>query len=133
MNPIFIGVIILLAAYAFNRSIMKKATKDLDDDLKLKIFEAFSTRNNYATFFILGLAIVFFGALQFYPQFSFAISIIYLVLFAFYLIFRFTSNYKKLKQIEVPKHYMQSLVISYAAFIFGFLGFAGCFMLNWFR
>lgn len=132
MNPIFIGIIILFVAYAFNRSIMTKATRELSDDLKLKIFETFSARNNYLTFFVLGFAILFFGALQFYPQFSFAISIVYLVLFTAYLFFKFAANYKKLKQIDVPKHYMQSFIISYTAFLLGVFGFAACFLISWF-
>lgn len=132
MSPIIIGTIILFIGYAFSRSIMTKALRDLDDNTQLKVYEVLSKTNNYRTFLVIGLAIVFFGALQFYPQFGFSLSIIYLTLFAFYLIGKFASKYRKLKEIEVPSFYMQSFITGCAAFMLGFTAFAGCFLWEWF-
>lgn len=132
MNPVFIGVVIFLAAYAANRFIMTNATNKLDDSLKLKFFEVFSKRNNYSTLFLLIVVIIYWGAIQIYPQHNFAITAAYLIVFIFYQFFKFTSNYQKLKQMDAPPQYINSFIISYGVFILGFLGFALCMIYGWF-
>jgi Ca2+/Na+ antiporter len=132
MNWIFAGLIIFFAAYAVNQFVMTEATKKLDDSMKLKLFEVFSKRNNYATLFLLAIVLLFLGALQFMPQHIFLIIIIYVIVYAAYLIFRFASNYKKLKQLEVPPEYMKRFLISYGVFALGFLSLALCVVQSWF-
>jgi flagellar biogenesis protein FliO len=126
-----IGLVILFSAYAVNRFIMTNATKNLTDSDKLKIFEVFSKRNNYSTVLVLAIVLLYFGALQYLPHFIIQITAIYLTIFAAYLIFRFISNYKKLKQLEMPANYIKSFIASYGIFTFGFLTMAFCVMWDW--
>lgn len=126
-----IGLVILFAAYAINRFVMTEATKKLADSDKLKVFEVFSKRNNLTTVLVLTIVIIYFGAIQYLPQFITQITIVYLTLFITYLIFRFVSNYKKLKQIKMPETYIKSFITSYSIFILGFLGMAFCVFWNW--
>lgn len=126
MNTSLVGLIILFTAYAINRFVMTEATKKLDDSDKLKIFDVFSKRNNYSTIFLLAIILLYFGALQYLPHLLNQITAIYLIIFVVYLIFRFASTYKKLKQIEMPAAYIKSFVISYSIFATGFLGMALC-------
>jgi hypothetical protein len=131
MNWTFIGIIILFVAYAVNRFVMTEATKKLDDSMKLKIFEVFSKRNNYTTIFLLAIVLLYFGAIQFFPHFVFSITVIYLIVFTACSVFRFVSNYKKLKQLEMPSEYIKSFIISYSIFGVGVLGLAFCVLWNW--
>ena len=131
MNLTLVGLIILFTAYAINRFVMTEATKKLDDSMKLKIFEVFSKRNNYSTIFLLALILLYFGAMQYLPHFIIQITIIYLVIFALYLIFRFVSNYRKLKSLEMPEGYIKSFITSYGIFTLGFLSLAFCVFWNW--
>ena len=126
MNSVYIGIIIFFVAYAINRFVMTEATKKLDDSMKLKIFEVFPRRNNYATIFLLAVILLFFGALQWLPLQIFLISIIYLIVFVSYLLFRFVSNYQKLKQLKMPSEYIKSFMISHGVFTLGLLGMAVC-------
>ncbi len=126
-----IGLIILFAAYAINRFVMTEATRKLNDSDKLKVFEVFSKRNNLTTILILTMIIIYFGAIQYLPQFITQITIVYLTLFITYMIFRFVSNYKKLKQMEIPERYIKSFVTSYGIFVLGFLGMAFCIFWSW--
>ena len=95
-----IGLVFVFAAYAINRWIMTEATKKLSDADKLRIFEAFSTKSNYATVLVLSLVILYVAALQYFPNFIVPVSIIYLSVFLACLMLRFVINYKKLKQLE---------------------------------
>lgn len=133
MNWIFTGIIILFAAYTLNRFVMTGATKKLDDSMKLKIFEVFSKRNNYATIFLFAIVLLYFGAMQFLPRQIFLITVIYLIVYVLYLIFRFASNHKKLKQLEMPPEYIKSFLFSYGVFALGFLSFAFCVLQSWFN
>lgn len=126
MNSAIIGIIILFAAYTLNRFVMTNATKKLDDSMKLRIFEVFSKKNNYATVFLLVLVGLYFGAIQFLPQQIFLVTIIYLIVFVTYLILRFIFNYKKLRQLEMPSEYIKSFMVSYGIFTVGFLGMIVC-------
>jgi len=131
MDTNLIGLLIFFVAYAINRFVMTEATKKLDDSDKLKIFEAFSKSNNYWTIFTLTIVFLYFGAMQYLTHFIFQITIVYLVIFGSYLVFRFASNYKKLKQTEIPETYIKSFITSYSIFALGFLGLAFCVLLNW--
>lgn len=131
MNSTFIGIIILFTAYAVNRFVMTEATKKLDDSMKLKIFEIFSRRNNYATIFVLTVIVLFFGALQFIPDKIILFSAIYSIVIVAYLLFRFVSNYQKLKQMEMPAGYIKSFLISYSVFLLGFVGMGVIMFWGW--
>lgn len=132
MNLTLIGIAILFSAYVVNRFIMTEATKKLSDSDKLKLFEVFSKRNKYTTIFLLLLILIFFGAIEYLPHFTFQIAIVYFIIFILYLTFRFASNYKKLKQIEMPDAYIKRFIISFSIFTTGFLGLAFCSLLSWF-
>ena len=131
MNTSLIGLIILFTAYAINRFVMTEATRKLDDSDKLKIFEVFSKRNNYSTIFSLAIVLLYFGAMQYLPHLIIQVTIIYLIIFVVYLIFRFASNYKKLKQIDMPETYIKSFITSYSIFASGFLRMALCVLWSW--
>lgn len=131
MNGTFIGIIILFAAYAVNRFVMTEAAKKLDDSMKLKIFEVFSKRNNYATIFVLAVIVLYFGALQFIPDKIILFSAIYSIVIVAYLLFRFVSNYRKLKQMEMPAGYIKSFIISYSVFLLGFIGMGVSMFWGW--
>ena len=105
-----IGLVILFAAYAINRFVMTEATKKLADSDKLKIFEVFSKRNNFSTILVLTLVLLYFGALQYLPHFIIPITAVYLTLYVVYLIFRFATNYRKLRQMEMPANYIKSFI-----------------------
>ena len=126
-----IGLVILFAAYAINRFVMTEATKKLADSDKLKIFEVFSKRNNFSTILVLTLVLLYFGALQYLPHFIIPITAVYLTLYVVYLIFRFATNYRKLRQMEMPANYIKSFITSYSIFILGFFGMAFCVFWNW--
>ncbi len=121
-----VGIVIIFVAYAINRFVMTEATKKLDDADKLRLFDVFSKRNNYTTVLLLVLILLYFGAIQYLPHFTIQITGAYLIVFFLYLIIRFFSNYKKLKQMEMPAAYIKSFMISYSVFIIGFLGMAFC-------
>lgn len=131
MNLNLIGLIVLFSAYAVNRFAMTDATKKLVDSDKLKVFEVFSKRNNLSTVLVLTIVIIYFGAIQYFPHFIKQITVGYLIIFSVYLIFRFASNYKKLKQIEMPAAYVKSFITSYCIFISGFLIFTFCILQTW--
>ena len=126
-----IGLVFVFAAYAINRWIMTEATKKLSDADKLRIFEAFSTKNNYATVLVLILVILYVAALQYFPNFIVPVSIIYLSVFFVYLVLRFVANYRKLKQLEMPVGYIKSFIASYSIFILGFVGMTICLVWSW--
>ncbi len=130
MNLSLIGLTILFAAYAVNRLVMTGATKKLSDADKLKIFDSFSRRNNFSTILVLILVLLYFGAIQNLPQFMMPITAIYLTIFVIYLLCRFTANYKKLKQMEMPATYIKSFITSYSVFILGFSGMTFCVFWN---
>ena len=131
MNWNLVGLTLIFVAYAVNRFVMTEATKKLDDSMKLKIFDAFSKRNNYSTVFLLAIVLLYFGALQYFQHFIIQITTIYLIVYVAYLFFRFASNYKKLQQMEMPPAYIKSFVTSYSIFILGVLGIAFCILWNW--
>lgn len=131
MNINLIGMFAFFAAYAINRFVMTEAIKKLDDSDRLKIFEVFSKRNNYSTILVLAFVFLYFGALQYLPHFIVQLTITYLTLFCAYLIFRFVSNYKKLKQIIMPATYIRSFTISYSIFLLGFLILVICVLWDW--
>lgn len=130
MSFIYIGIIILLVGYTANRFIMTEASKKLDAESKVKIFDEFSKRNNYASVFILILILFFFGGYYFFPQQAILINIIYLFVFGIYQIYRFVSNHKKLKELQMPPAYINSFKISYGVFALGVLGFVVSIWLN---
>jgi len=121
-----IGLVFLFAAYAINRFIMTEATKKLSDSDKLRIFEVFSRKNNYATISVLILIVIYFASLQYFPHFVEHITVVYVSVFLAYLLFRFVTNYKKLKQMEMPSAYIKSFISSYSIFILGFIGMIFC-------
>ncbi len=123
-------MVIIFAAYAINRFVMTAATKKLSDQDKLRIFEVFSKRNNYTTGLVLTLVLIYFGAIQYLPHLIVLTTAIYLVVFAAYLLYRFASNYKKLKQMDMPAEYIRSFILSYSIFILGFLGMTLCILYN---
>ena len=131
MNLTLIGFAILLVAYAINRFVMTEATKKLADSDKLRIFDVFSRRNNFSTVLVLILVFLYFGALQYLPHFIIQITGVYLALFCAYLILRFASNYRKLKQMQMPSNYIKSFITSYCVFLLGFLGMSFCIFWNW--
>lgn len=131
MNLTLIGLIILFTAYAANRFIMTKATEKLADEEKLKIFDAFSKRNNITTVLILILIVIYFGAIMNLPHFIVQITAVYLFVYGTYLIFRFISNYKKLKQLQISSAYIKSFITSYSLFILGCVGMSFCVFWNW--
>ena len=131
MNLSLVGLIIVFAAYAVNRFVMTEATKKLTDEEKLRVFDAFSKRNNITTVLVLALIVIYFGALQSFPHFIIQITAVYLIVYSSYLIFRFISNYKKLKQIQMPSSYIKSFFTSYSIFILGVGGMAFCVFWNW--
>ena len=124
MNGTFIGIIILFAAFCVSRLMMTEAGKRLDDSMKLKLFGVFSRRNNYATIFVLTVIVIYFGAMQFMPDKIVLFSAIYSIVIVAYLLFRFASNYRKLKQLEMPAGYMKSFLFSYGVLFLGVLGMA---------
>lgn len=126
-----IGLVILFAAYAINRFVMTEATNKLADSDKLKIFEVFSKRNNFSTILVLSLVLLYFGALQYLPHFIMPITVVYLTIYSAYLIFRFATNYRKLRQMEMPSSYISSFIKSYSIFILGFIGMAFCVFGGW--
>jgi hypothetical protein len=133
VNTNLAGPAFLFAAYVINRFIMTGATKKLADSEKLKIHDVFSKRNNYATIFTPAIILLFFGAAEFVPHLIIQITVVYLIIFVLYLVFRFVSNYKKLKQMEMPAAYIKSFIASYSIFAPGFSGMVFCVFRSWVR
>lgn len=131
MSWALIGLAVFFAAYIANRFLITAAAKNLSDEHKLKLFNNFAKKNNYATIFILALVLVYFAALQFYVQWIFELTALYLAIYFFYIIFRFFSSYKKLKQLEMPADYMKNFVSGYAVFVVGVACFAFCILREW--
>lgn len=133
MNLSLIGLILFFVGYIINRFVMTGATNRLSDADKLKIFEVFSKKNNYTMIFLLTIVVVYFGTIQYFPYLMFQITIVYLAVYIFYLIFRFITNHKKLKEMEMPADYIKSFVTSYSIFGLGTLALAICFLWSWIR
>lgn len=126
-----IGLVFVFAAYVINRWLMTEAAKNLSDADKLRIFDAFSRKSNYATVLVLSSVILYVAALQYVPNLIVPVSIIYLSVFFLYLMLRFVMSYKKLKQLEMPVGYIKSFVASHSIFILGFVGMTLSLLWNW--
>lgn len=126
-----VGLAAFFTGYVITRFIMTAATKKLDDVVKLKLFDAFSNKNNYATILLFVLILLYFGAVELLPNFAFYITAFYLSIFALYLIFRFITNYQRFKTIEMPLEYLRSYQLSQVIFAIGFLIFVVCIIKTW--
>ncbi len=126
-----VGLAAFFTGYVITRFIMTEAAKKLDDVVKLKLFDAFSNKNNYATILLIVLILLYFGAVELLPNFVFYITAIYLSIFALYLIFRFITTYQKFKAIKMPLEYIRSYKLSQLIFAIGFIIFVFCSIKTW--
>lgn len=113
-------VFVLLVSYGSSRMISSNATQKLDDEMKLKIFNGFSKRNNYFMIVIILVAFVFFVSSQYLPQYTSYLTVGYAGVLAVYFIVKLIFNFRKLKEIGAPSDYVRNIAISWAVFIIGF-------------
>lgn len=120
MRPGFIiGFALFFAAILINRSITSAALKKLDDETKLRLVNAFSDGGGIKSIVLFVIVIGYVLALQVYPQHIGMLTIGYAVLFGAYLLWKFTANYRKLKEIDVPREYFRSFYLGWAIFTLG--------------
>lgn len=121
MNKAFIGIVIFVVAFIVNRLIMSKALSELDNEMKLKFIETFARRNTYSTILILIGFLVYFFLLNSFPQYGGSIISIFFSVIAIYLLLSFIFAYKKLREIEAPKGYINKFSNAFGIFSLGFL------------
>lgn len=119
MNLSFIGFAIFFAAFISNRFIMTNAMKKLDDATKLKFIDVFPRRNNYSTIVLVTVVLLYFGAIQSYPQYNLAISLCYIGVYLTYSVIKSILDYVKLKQIGAPADYIKSFILACVIFVLG--------------
>lgn len=113
-------VLVLLVAIAASKMIASTATQKLDDEMKLKIFEGFSRRNNYFLIVILAVIFAYFVSMNFLPNYTSYFTVGYIVVLAAYFFVKVFLNFRKLKEIGAPTEYVRSIAYSWTAFIIGF-------------
>ncbi len=128
---IMIGMAVFFVAIVVNRTIMTNALKKLDNETKLKFFDIFPKRNNFSLIISLLLVFVYFVVTQAMPQYMFSLTTAYFAIFIIYLIVRFVSNFRKLKEINTPAAYIKSFAIGNGIFVFGFLVLAVSVLYFW--
>lgn len=125
MNIPLIGFAVFFAAFMGNRFIMTNAMKKLDDKTKLKFLDVFPRRNNYFTIILVAVILLYFGAIQFYPQHNIAITTSYLGIYIVYSIIKSILDYNRLKQIGTSVDYIKSYIFACFIFIVGILVVSG--------
>ena len=113
------AIVVFLASVILSQRIAINAGMRLDDATKLKMLEVFPKRNSNYTMIVFGIVIVFLVAIYAFPQYFSSITILYLVVFAAYLLTKLYLNVKKLKEIGAPENYVMNVIISFAVFIGG--------------
>ena len=120
-----VGIFCFLGLFVVSRMVTTNASKKLSAEEKLRIFDAFSSCNNFYLMFVASLVFAYFGAMTYFPNLLIYITISYIVLFAIYLISKFLLNLQKLKEIEAPADYIKSFIFGYMIFIAGFAVLGG--------
>ena len=118
-TEIIIFLVVIVAVVA-SRMISSSATQKLNDEMKLKIFNGFSKRNNYLMVVILAVIFAFFISTKYLPEYNSILTLAYIGILAAYFIIKLFLNFRKLKEIGAPADYVRSIALSWAAFIIGF-------------
>lgn len=100
---------------------MTNALKKLDDRTKLKFLDVFPRRNNYSTIILVAVILLYFGVLQSYPQYNFAVTVTYLGVYIAYSVIKSILDYSKLKQIGTPAEYIKSYILACIILIVGII------------
>ncbi len=120
-----IPIIILLVAIVLSRFVMERALKDLSDDQRGRLLGSFSAYRLANTTIIFGLVLLFLVGQNYYPELARQFTILFVALFIGISLSISILSYRKLRQLEMPDHYVRSFIIG---LLIQFIGIAVVFL-----
>jgi hypothetical protein len=111
MAPL-IGFVVFVIGIFISRVIMTRSLDLLDDEEKLRILKAFSTRSLFRTSILLVLLVAFVAVLYFYSELSVFEITVFLLLFALYVSYTSIANYQELVRLSLPQKYLKRYLTS---------------------
>jgi len=127
-NTFTFSFLFLIVAIVASRIVSERALKQLSIEEKGTLLDSFSGYRLYNTIVILGLFVVYFVAINYFPQSYSLLTLIFIVLFFAVSITISVLSYKKLKALNMPENYIKSflasMAIQYAGVLIVFLPMA---------
>ncbi len=119
-NKYLFATLSFLAFFLMSRVVSTRATKELDPEIRHRIFDEFSTRNNVKTFIAFGVCAAFLIAITYMPHFIVPLSLLFFALCMIYFCANLNITRRKLGSVDAPANYVRAITISWALFVAGF-------------
>ena len=118
----FGGLLVFFVCLMGSRWVGERAVAALDDDMKLRLIDAFAKQRKYGLLPVIGLTVLAFLPLRYFSGYPAEVLIVFMLLSCGLIAGAMIATFRKLSQLGAPRGYIKSYFLG-RALVFGGMGF----------